>query len=130
MEDNKRRRCCGIDVHKEKLVVCVLTADGDDGIHKEYGTFRNDLIRMRVWLKQLQVTDVAMESTGVYWRPVWNVLGGTWHCLALGESGASQGVAWAQERQNGIANESPSFCTTGGWTGALCLRWKFVSCGR
>jgi transposase len=41
---------------------------------KTFGTFRNDLIRMRVWLKQVKVNEVAMESTGVYWRPVWNVL--------------------------------------------------------
>jgi transposase len=43
-------------------------------VRKVYGTFRNDLIRMRVWLKQLKVTEIAMESTGVYWRPIWNVL--------------------------------------------------------
>jgi transposase len=70
------RRCCGMDVHKETIVVCVLPPVGGEGkvIRKVYGTFRNDLIRMRVWLKQLKVTEIAMESTGVYWRPVWNVL--------------------------------------------------------
>ncbi len=70
------RRCCGMDVHKDTVVVCVLPALGRDGrpIRKTYGTFRNDLIRMRVWLKQLKVSEIAMESTGVYWRPVWNVL--------------------------------------------------------
>lgn len=69
------RRCCGMDVHKDTVVVCVLPPVGGDGktIRKAYGTFRNDLIRMRVWLKQLQVTEIALESTGVYWRPVWNV---------------------------------------------------------
>ena len=70
------RRWCGMDVHKETIVVCVLPPVGGEGkvIRKVYGTFRNDLIRMRVWLKQLKVTEIAMESTGVYWRPVWNVL--------------------------------------------------------
>ena len=70
------RRCCGMDVHKDTIVVCVLPPAGKEGeaIRKTYGTFRNDLIRMRVWLKQLKVTEIAMESTGVYWRPVWNVL--------------------------------------------------------
>ena len=70
------RRSCGMDVHKETIVVCVLPPVGGEGsaIRKTYGTFRNDLIRMRVWLKQLKVTEIAMESTGVYWRPVWNVL--------------------------------------------------------
>jgi len=69
------RRCCGMDVHKDTIVVAVLPPEGGDGppVHKRYRTFRNDLIRMRVWLKQLRVTEIAMESTGVYWRPVWNV---------------------------------------------------------
>jgi hypothetical protein len=62
------RRCCGMDVHKDTIVVCVLPPDGGDGIpaRKTYKTFRNDLIRVRVWLKQLKVTEIAMESTGVY----------------------------------------------------------------
>src|SRR3982074_897576 len=70
------RRCCGMDVHQQTVVVCVLPPVGSEGklIRKVYGTFRNDLIRMRVWLKQLKVTEIAMESTGVYWRPIWNVL--------------------------------------------------------
>src|ERR1700683_1450355 len=69
------RRSCGMDVHKETIVVCVLPPVGGEGkvMRKVYGTFRNDLIRMRVWLKPLKVTEIAMESTGVYWRPVWNV---------------------------------------------------------
>jgi transposase len=62
------RRSCGMDVHKETIVVCVLPPVGGEGnaIRKTYGTFRNNLIRMRVWLKQLKVTEIAMESTGVY----------------------------------------------------------------
>jgi transposase len=69
------RRCCGMDVHKDTIVVCVLPPVSDEGkiIRKTYCTFRNDLIRMRIWLKQLKVTEIAMESTGVYWRAVWNV---------------------------------------------------------
>ena len=72
------RRSCGMDIHKDTAVVCVLPPVGTEGktIRKTYGTFRNDLIRMRTWFKQLKVTEIAMESTGVYWRPVWNVLEG------------------------------------------------------
>jgi transposase len=79
------RRCCGMDVHKETVVVCVLAADGEAGtpLKKVYGTFRNDLGRMRGWLKQLKVTEIAMESTGVYWRPIWNVLEGHGFRLVL-----------------------------------------------
>jgi transposase len=70
------RRCCGMDVHKETVVACVLPPDGKvgDPVKKVFGTFRKDLTRMRGWLKLLKVTDIAMESTGVYWRPIWNVL--------------------------------------------------------
>jgi transposase len=65
-----------MDIHKETVVVTVLPRKGEAGIplRKTYRTFRIDLIRMRVWLKQLKVTEIAMESTGVYWRPLWNVL--------------------------------------------------------
>jgi transposase len=67
-----------MDIHKDTIVVCVLAPDGQTGpgVQKSYGTFRNDLTRMRGWLKMLKVTEIAMESTGVYWRPVWNVLEG------------------------------------------------------
>ena len=73
---NIYRRYCGIDVHKETVVVCVLPPDGTNGkaIQKTYKTFEQDLIRLRVWLKQLRVTHIALESTGVYWIPVWNLL--------------------------------------------------------
>jgi len=76
MSEKVYRRCCGMDVHKDTVVVCVLPPDGETGKRalKVWRTFRRDLIRMRGWLKLLKVTEIAMESTGVYWRPVWNVL--------------------------------------------------------
>jgi len=85
MSETVYRRCCGMDVHKDTIVVCVLPTDGTTGVvaRKTYRTFRNDLTRMRGWLKLLKVTEVAMESTGVYWRPVWNVLEGQGFRLLL-----------------------------------------------
>jgi transposase len=76
MKPQQGKRYCGMDIHKDTIVVCVLPAGRGEGsaLRKTYRSFRNDLIRMRTWLKQLKVTDIAMESTGVYWRPVWNVL--------------------------------------------------------
>jgi len=76
MSETVYRRCCGMDIHKDTIVVCVLPADGTTAVvvRKTYRTFRNDLTRMRGWLKLLKVTEIAMESTGVYWRAVWNVL--------------------------------------------------------
>jgi hypothetical protein len=51
-----------MDIHKDTVVVCVLPPVGAEGkaIRKTYGTFRNDLIRMRTWFKQLKVTEIAI----------------------------------------------------------------------
>jgi transposase len=72
------RCCCGLDVHKKSITACVLWAEGK-GRRKEkrtFGTFTRDLLSLLDWLKQCGVTHVAMESTGVYWKPVWNILEG------------------------------------------------------
>jgi transposase len=71
------RRCCGIDVHKKSVTVCVLAPEGQrNGEVKKrvFRTFTKDLVQMRAWLKHCRVTEVAMESTGQYWRSVWNIL--------------------------------------------------------
>jgi transposase len=64
---------CGLDVHKETVVACVMGS----GIKKEIRTFSamtGDLLRMKGWLTDLGITHVAMESTGPYWKPVFNIL--------------------------------------------------------
>jgi hypothetical protein len=68
MSETVYRRCCGIDVHKDTIGVCVLPPDGRSGAvtRKTYGTFGNELTRMGGWLKLLKVTEIAMESTEVY----------------------------------------------------------------
>jgi transposase len=70
------QRCCGLDVHK-KLIVACLVLMSSHGVHKEMRTFSTtlaDLYRLRDWLVANACQMVAMESTGVYWRPIWNVL--------------------------------------------------------
>jgi transposase len=82
----KHRRCCGIDVHKNSVTVCVLPPAGQPHLEvkrRKFRTFTRDLRQMRAWLKNCQVTDVAMESTGQYWRPLWNVLEGEFAQLIL-----------------------------------------------
>ena len=72
-------RCCGLDVHQETVVACVLLGAPGQRPTKEVRTFRTmtrDLEAMRDWLKAHGVTHVGMESTGVYWRPVYTVLEG------------------------------------------------------
>ena len=80
------RRCCGIDVHKNSVTVCVLAAVGhpDTAVKKrKFRTFTRDLKQMRGWLKNCKVTEIAMESTGQYWRPLWNLLEGEFPKLLL-----------------------------------------------
>lgn len=71
-------RSCGIDVHKKTLTACIMI--GKDGkITKKdirtFSTMTEDIEGLRDWLKSEGVTHVAIESTGIYWRPVFNILG-------------------------------------------------------
>ena len=71
--------CCGLDVHKKKISACLITVDehGQEQYEiEEFGTFTNDLLNMKEWLTDNGCPIIAMESTGVYWRPVHNVLEG------------------------------------------------------
>ncbi len=67
-------RCCGIDVHKDSVTVCVLVYSGSpepEVRKKEFATYFKALLNLKMWLLAQKVTHVAMESTGVYWKPVW-----------------------------------------------------------
>ncbi len=77
------QHCCGIDVHKKMIVACLLLIS-DQGVQKEIQMFRtmlSDLFRLREWLKAQGCEAVAMESTGVYWKCIWNVLEGEMELL-------------------------------------------------
>jgi transposase len=65
-------RCCGIDVHKKKLVVCFKAGKKQELC--EYGTLTKDLREMADWLMESRCQKIAMESTGSYWKPVYNIL--------------------------------------------------------
>jgi transposase len=67
--------CCGIDVHAKMLVACLLKAGKKEV--RTFSTMTEDLLRLLDWLTQAGCTHVAIESTGVYWRPVFNILAGT-----------------------------------------------------
>ena len=71
--------CCGLDVHKQKISACLLTIDEEGKEQceiREFGAFTNNLIEMKEWLLDNDCPIVALESTGVYWRAVHNVLEG------------------------------------------------------
>ena len=70
-------RCAGIDVGKKFLAVCVMVGplEGEPRVEiRKFGTIRAELEGLRDWLKQQGVTHAVMESTGSYWKPVFNVL--------------------------------------------------------
>lgn len=78
--------CCGLDVHKESISACVIFSD-KDGVDQfaveEFGTFTDELTRLRSWLLDHKCPVVAMESTGIYWRPVHNVLEGSFQIVLV-----------------------------------------------
>ena len=70
-------RCAGLDVHKNTVMATVRVPDGRGGrsqTTREFTTFTGRLVELREWLVAEGVTQVAMEATGIYWRPVWHIL--------------------------------------------------------
>lgn len=79
-------RCAGLDVHKKSVVACRIEPDEGGGWHKEtqrFGTMTDELLALADWLRAGRVTTVAMESTGVYWKPVFNILESEYEVLVV-----------------------------------------------
>ena len=78
-------RCAGLDVHKETVVACVAIREGGRLSQevRTFGTMTSDLLILHDWLMAHRVTHVAMESTGVYWRPIYNLLEGSFKVLLV-----------------------------------------------
>jgi transposase len=80
------RSCAGLDVHKDTVVVCVRRQDGKGKTRQEtrtFSTMTSQLLEMGDWLHEQGVTHLAMESTGVYWKPIWNLLEGQFQILLV-----------------------------------------------
>lgn len=75
-------RGCGMDVHKE-IVVVTIQGKGIKTMTKSFHTYTSSLIKLRDWLKKHNVSHIAMESTGVYWKPIYNVLGDDFEILLV-----------------------------------------------
>jgi transposase len=76
--------CCGLDIHKKFVVACVMTTNMEGQVQKEsrtFSTMTQDLLALLDWLHATGCTQVAMESTGSYWRPVYNLLEGQFTLL-------------------------------------------------
>jgi len=65
-------RCCGLDVHKKTVTACSITPDGKE--IRTFGTMTADILELVEWIKSKGCSHVAMESTGVYWKPIYNLL--------------------------------------------------------
>jgi transposase len=70
------KRCAGLDVHKDTVVACVrmTKARGVEREVRSFATTTSGLLGLAEWLSAQHCTHVAMEATGVYWKPVWRVL--------------------------------------------------------
>jgi transposase len=70
-------RCCGLDIHKKTVVACLIVPGEGRHVRKEirtFGTMTDDLLALADWLAAENVTHVALESTGVFWKPLFNLL--------------------------------------------------------
>jgi transposase len=70
------RRCAGVDVHSANVVACIRVMTIGKVRHevRQFATSIRDLVALRDWFEAEKITHVAMEATGVYWKPVWHIL--------------------------------------------------------
>ncbi len=87
-------RCAGLDVHQKTVVACVRLAEGGavQYEHRTFPTVSHGLLALAQWLDERRVTHVAMEATGVYWKPVWYALDDGERALTLGNAAHVRGV--------------------------------------
>ena len=78
-------RCCGVDVHKASLTACILIhgPNGKERHVRRFGTMTRDVMELANWLTEHGVQKLAMESTGVYWKPIWNLLEGRFDLMLV-----------------------------------------------
>lgn len=70
--DQIYERCCGLDVHKKSITACAITPEGKE--IKAFDTMTDGILELQRWLRSKQCSHVAMEATGVYWKPIYNLL--------------------------------------------------------
>lgn len=78
--------CCGLDVHKRFVVACLIRSDEEGKQHKElrrFDTLTPELLRLIDWLQDAKCSHVALESTGVYWKPIFNLMEGLFEIVLV-----------------------------------------------
>ncbi len=95
-------RCCGLDIHKRVAVACLITpgrAGRQEREVRSFSTMTRGLLELADWLQAAGCTHVAMESTGSYWKPIYNLLEGAFSPFS--ERAAPQGGPWPQNGREG-----------------------------
>jgi len=117
-------RVAGLDVHQATVVATVRVPSEDGGrqmLTVTFGTMTDDLLALREWLQAYAVTHVALESTGIYWRPVYYVLEGAFTLLLINMRGGRPTSKTASGWRS---------CWSAGCCGPVsCRPRRFASCG-
>jgi transposase len=118
--------CCGLDVHKKSVTACVRWTAGRRQQTRKFGTFTKELLELCDWLHACGVTHVALESTGVYWKPVWNLLEGQFEVLLVNAQHVKAVPGGRPIRKT--ANGSLTCCNTIYCAPVLCHPLRFANC--
>jgi len=105
--------CVGLDVHKESIEACVRRIELNGRLHQEtrhWGSMTEDLLAMADWMTAQGVTHVAMESTGVFWKPIFNILEDRFTVLLVNAHHIKQ-VPGRQERRSGLPVDRTTLAT-------------------
>jgi len=113
-------RCAGLDVHKEQVTACRRVAvDGKVSQEvRSFPTVTNGLLALAEWLGEAKCTHVAMEATGVYWKPVWHVLEGSFELV----------LANAESLTSAMRCGSPTCSRMASFAAASCHRRRCRRC--
>jgi len=126
------KHCCGLDIHKQFVVACLLRTSAEGSVDKEIRTFStmtNELLTRCDWLAAEQCTHVVMESTAAFWRPIYNLLEGQVELLVVNaahikavpgrKTDVKDGCQGRMSRTpSGWPSGWPSGCATGWCVGA------------
>ena len=84
--DGVHPKGCGLDVHQQTVVACVLVSNPSGQARREvrtFGTMTHELLALGDWLASQGISHVALEATGSYWKPIWNLLEGRFELLLV-----------------------------------------------
>ena len=123
-------RCAGIDIGQATVAVTVLvgsTQQHTRTITRTFRTLTRELLEWCAWLLAEQVTHVGMESTGIYWKPVYALLEKAFEMI-VGNATTSR-MCQDEKRTSKTASGSGNSCATGSWPRVSCRRRRFANCG-